>query len=84
MSTQEKSSSSKYFKWLIALGVVILFAVTSPKSLDAYGKSDRDRKYYKVDNYLLFSTLSGSYQSGAVWKVVEVGILGMHFKVKDY
>ena len=84
MSTQEKSSSSKYFKWLIALGVVILFAFTAPKTLDAYGKSDRDKKYYKVDNYLLFTTMSGSYQSGAVWKVVEVGVLCMHFKVKEY
>lgn len=68
-----------YTGWVVALLVVLIFAVTAPKNLEQFGESDT--RYWRVNNYLLFSTCSASYQSGEVWKVHKVGVLGFTVKV---
>lgn len=70
----------KQFRWVIALLVIILFAITTPKTIQDYGQTNN--KHYRVDNYLVFSTCSASYQMGEKWKVHQIGILGMKFKIR--
>lgn len=69
-----------YTGWIVALLVVLIFAVTAPKNLEQFGESDI--RYWRVNNYLLFSTCSASYQGGDVWKVHQIGVLGMTFKIR--
>lgn len=79
METSKKKS--KKLSYIIALLVIILFAITTPKTIQEYGKDNN--RYYKVNNYLIFSTCSASYQGGTVWKVNYIGFLGMTFDIKD-
>lgn len=70
-----------YGKWIIALLVLLVFAVTTPKNLEQFGKSGT--RYWRVNNYLLFSTCSASYQGGTKWKVHQIGVLGMVINVRN-
>lgn len=77
---KENNGKNSKTGWIIVLLVIILFAMTSPKNIQDYGENNS--KYYKVNNYLLFSTCSASYWGGTVWKIDQIGVLGMTFKVK--
>ena len=70
----------KQFRWVISILVIILFAVTTPKTIQDFGYNKPD--YYRVNNYLVFSTCSASYQLGTKWKVHDIGVLGVTFKIK--
>lgn len=73
MSGKDNSNKNKATAWVIVLLTIILFAVTAPKTIESFGESNS--KYHKVNNYLLFSTCSASYQYGTVWKVHKIGVV---------
>ena len=68
-----------FYKWIIALLVILIFAVTTPRKVEDFGE---ESKYYKVNNYLVFSTCSAHYSNGKEWRVHYFGILGFKIKVK--
>ena len=78
---ENNKKKNKKLSYIIALLVIILFAVTTPKTIQDYGKSNSN--FYKVNNYLVFSTCSASYQGGTVWKVNYIGVLGMTFEIRN-
>lgn len=69
-----------YTGWIVALLIALIFAVTAPKNLEQFGKSDT--RYWRVNNYLLFSTCSARHSYTDSWKVHQVGVLGMTFKIR--
>lgn len=64
----------------MAILVIILFATTSPKTIQDFGYDNKE--YYRVKNYLLFTTCSASYKFGDEWRVHQIGVLGMKLKIR--
>lgn len=65
---------------IIALVIVAILAITSPKTIQDFGKTNPE--YYRVSNYVAFTTLSASYKSGTEWRVHQIGVLGFRIKVR--
>ena len=69
----------KLLNWIIVLLAILIFAVTTPKSFEAYNVNPG---YYKINNYIIFSTCSASYENGRVYKINKIGILGFIINVR--
>jgi hypothetical protein len=61
--------------------VVLIFAISTPKSVETFiGANNHEAKYFKVNNYLLFSVCKCT-GCGTANYVTYFGVLGMTFKV---
>lgn len=94
LTEYETARAKKIRKFWIAVGACLLFLIlTRPSTLDEYGH-ELDTHYYKVDNYIIISTLSTSYggqwnvfrqrYEGGKWRVVGYGIAGITWRTNEY
>ncbi len=67
--------------WIVALAGIMILAFTSPKTIQDFGKTNPE--YYRVSNYVAFTTLSASYKSGTEWRVHQIGVLGFRIKIRE-